>query len=270
MAAHSNDSPVSTIARMSCHELPASVRVALWATSALGGGLEMAEVPRRAMPDLDECEGLSAALQVWRDLGEQVVLVALPRPGDLVGMPPAGPELLAAATAAAECVFVPGTGATLVPTIEQFGPAGDQGWISRWRTFDAGPMPVHRVEALDLGQTELELRTELAALTQELAAAGAPPFGASAERGVERARAAQRSAGKWGLPEGLPPRAVRVIDLAGTVLVLTDAGLDSVVGSLDASTTGRRTELLRRLQSHATRALADATNAAALHLAFRR
>lgn len=252
---------------MSVHELPASVRVSLWATLVLAGELPAVDLPRRALPDIDETTGLVEAVTLWRDLGERVVLVALPRPGDLGGMPRASPELVAAATRAEECVFVPGLGSALVPLLEVFGTTSDQGWIVRWQGHAADPVPTHRVEALDLGQTELTLRTELAELTAELASAGAPPFGEVAERGAQRARAVRAGAGRWGLPDGLPPRAVRVVDLAGTVLGLTDAGLDTAHASVDATSMARRTQVLQRLQSHAARALADATNVAALHLA---
>ena len=51
-----------------------------------------------------------------------VVLVALPRPGDLSGMPRGSADLVAAATEAGECVFVPGIGGALVPTIEPSAP----------------------------------------------------------------------------------------------------------------------------------------------------
>ncbi|MFK5635423.1 hypothetical protein [Ornithinimicrobium sp. LYQ103] len=252
---------------MSVHELPASVRVSLWATRVLAGELPAVDLPRRALPDIDETTGLVEAVTLWRELGERVVLVALPRPGDLAGMPHASPELVAAATRAEECVFVPGVGGALVPLLEIFGTTHDQGWIVRWQTHGADPVPTHRIEALDLGQTELALRTELAELTAELSSAGAPPFGEAAERSAQRARAVREGAGRWGLPPGLPPRAVRVVDLAGTVLALTDAGLDSAHASVDAASTTRRTQVLRRLQAHAARALADATNVAALHLA---
>ena len=57
--------------------------------------------------------------------------------------------------------------------------------------------------------------------------------------------------------------------LAGSVLAMTDAGLDTATASVDAASVSRRSEVLRRLQSHAARALADAANAAALHLAYR-
>lgn len=266
--AHSSHRP-PTIGDMADHELPASVRAALWGTEVLRGRLPVAELARRALPDVDVVHGLAERVELWRDLGERVLLVALPRPGDLGAMPQGAPELLAAATSAQECVFVPGVGGALVPGLETFGPPGDQGWSATWTAYAASPVATHRVEALDLGQTELALRQELAALTQELAHAGAPPFGAVAERGAARARAAGGGSSAWGLPAGVPPRAVRVVDLAGSVLTMAEAGLESAVHSADARSVVRRDEVLRRLRSLASRALADATNAAALHLAYR-
>lgn len=265
---HSSHRP-PTIGDMADHELPASVRAALWGTEVLRGRLPADELDRRALPDVDVVSGLAGQVGLWRDLGERALLVALPRPGDLGGMPQGSPDLLAAATAAQECLFVPGVGGALVPELETFGPPGDQGWRATWTAYPAAPLATHRVEALDLGQTELALRQELAALTQELVQAGAPPFGAAAERGAARARDAGRGTAAWGLPGGMPPRAVRVVDLAGTVLTMADAGLESAAHSADASSVVRRDEVLRRLRSLASRALADATNAAALHLAYR-
>jgi hypothetical protein len=258
-----------TIGDMPHHELPACVRVSLWGTAVLTGRLPAPDLPRRALPDLDECVGLVETVATWADVGERTLLVALPRPGDLTGMPQGPVELAAAATRAQECVFVPGVGGALVPVLETFGPAGDEGWLARWTPYPAEPVATHRIEALDLGQTELALRQELAALTGELSQAGAPPFGAAAERGAARARRVSDDAVLWGLPDGLPPRAVRVIQLAGTVLALTDAGLDTSTASVDAASMTRRSDVLRRLRTHAARALADAANAAALHLAYR-
>lgn len=254
---------------MSDHELPASVRVALWGTEVLAGRLAAEDLPGRALPDLDHCTGLVDPVETWRDVGERAVLVALPRPGDLAGMPLGSPELADAATLAEECVFVPGVGGALVPEIAEFGPEGDRGWQATWTAYPADPVATHRVEALDLGQTELTLRRELADLTDALTGAGAPPFGVAAQRGAARARAAADRAGRWGLPPGMPPRAARIVDLAGTVLTLADLGLDTVTSTLDSSTTVSRTDLLRRVRSQASRALADATNVAALHLGYR-
>lgn len=246
------------------------MRVALWVTAAWAGQVPLEEVPRRAMPDLDEVDGLLEPVRLWGQLGERALLVALPRPGDLSGMPRGSADLLAAATRAEECVYVPGVGGALVPTFEEFGPEGDRGWLARWETFASEPVPTHRVEALDLSQVELGLRTGLSEQTEALAGVGATPFGAAAETGARRARAAVRAGtliGDWGLPDGIPGRAARVIDLAGTVLRLADAGLEPGADAADASSTLARAHLLRTLQAQAARALADATNAAVLALA---
>lgn len=251
------------------HELPASIRVALWSTQVLAGRVAAADLPRLALPDLDECTGLRETVELWASLGERVVLAALPRPGDLTGLPAGPVDLVRAATEAEECVYVPGVGGALVPTLARFGPVGDQGWLASWTAYPAGPVPTHRIEALDLGHIERALRTELGELTEQLLRTGAPPFGRSAENGAARARAVRSGAGAWALPDGLPPRALRVIDLAGTVLALAEASLDPQLESVDAASTSHRALLLRRLRDHALTALADGTNAAALHLAFR-
>ncbi|OLT15881.1 hypothetical protein BJF80_07845 [Serinicoccus sp. CUA-874] len=248
------------------HELPASVRVALWATAAYAGRIDVSGVAPRALPDLDHVEGLAEPLAMWQSLGERAVLVALPRPGDLSGMPSATGDLHAAASAARECVFIPGLGGALVPDFERFGPEGDQGWAVRFELHGADPYPTHRVEALDLGQLELSLRTELAAHTQTLAATGGAPFGAAADRALDRLRALA-DADRWGLPPGLPGRAERLIGLAATVLRLTEAGLDPDLESVDLATTSARGQTLRRLHAQAATSLADATNTAVLHLA---
>ncbi|MHB1473470.1 MAG: hypothetical protein ACYDDU_03645 [Dermatophilaceae bacterium] len=78
--------------------LPVSVRLALWATAAYAGQLRLEDVIDRAHPDLDHVAGDFDHLSLWRDLGERAVLVALPRPGNLSGMPRGSPELIAAAT----------------------------------------------------------------------------------------------------------------------------------------------------------------------------
>ena len=64
-------------------ELPASVRLALWITASWRGDLGTTDALGRAFPDLDHVAGDLARLDVWRDLGEQALFVALPRPGDL-------------------------------------------------------------------------------------------------------------------------------------------------------------------------------------------
>lgn len=243
--------------------LPASVRVSLWATAALHGRLPLEEVPGRALPDLDHCEGLVPRLQVWRDLGERVVLVALPRPGDVTGLPRGGPELLAAATDAEEAVFVPGLGGVLVPRVRPYGPEGDQGWQAVWQAFDADPVPVHRVQALDPAEAELRLRRDLAALTDRLAAVPGLPLDGLAAGGAVRDRVDR----EWGLPDGPGPRVLRLLTLSGRLLAIAEAGLDRGVEAADVTSTQQRRQVLGELQDRARQALVVATNAAALELA---
>ena len=131
--------------------LPVSVRLALWATAAYAGRLPMQDVAGRAHPDIDHVDGDLDHLSLWYDVGERVVLVALPRPGKLSGMPRGSAELIAAATDAGECVFVPGVGGALVPTMQTFGTAGDQGTRVTWTAYDADPVQTYVLEALSHG-----------------------------------------------------------------------------------------------------------------------
>ncbi len=244
-------------------DLPASVRVALWSTAALSGALDVDAVPRRAMPDLDHVDGLVAQLGLWRDLGERLVLVALPRSGDLRSMPRGPADLIAAATEAEELVYVTGLGGALVPQIQTFGPEGDQGWEAQWTAFDSDPVPQHVVQQLSLPDAELELRRGVAALTQQLADAPGQPLSGHGLEAVVRGSVDE----VWGLPEGLPPRAIRVIELAGAITNLAGAGLDHRLHSVDSNSTLQRERILRELHDVSTQALVAATNVGALYLA---
>jgi hypothetical protein len=252
-------------------ELPASVRLALWTTHVWSTGGRLEDAMRLATPDVDHVAGDLDRLSLWRDLGEQALLVALPAAGDLTGVPKAPADAQGAAAAAGECVFVPGIGGMLVPTVSTYGldaaaTAGDSrardgldtGTRVDWTAYDSAPVPRHRVEALDTSQLERHLREELLTATEAFDAVGGQPFAGSAAR--ELADAAL--GGAWGLPSGMPGRAARVIALAGTVGRIVDVALAAGDGALTATDAGRRHALLLRLQRSADRTLADATNAA--------
>ena len=248
-------------------ELPASVRLSLWTTHAWATGAPLEAAVRRALPDIDHVDGDLGRLSVWRDLGEQALLVALPAPGDLVGLPRASAEALGAAAAGGEAVFVPALGGMLVPSISSFGDdvrgGLDVGTRVDWTAYDAEPVPRHRVEALEASQLERHLREELRIVTEHLDALGGQPFAATASRALADAALG----GRWGLPAGLPGRAAQVIALAGTVARVVDVAVVAGDGALNASTAASRHSLLLRLQRAADRALADATNAACAVLA---
>lgn len=240
-------------------ELPASLRVALWATSLLASGGDLAQVAPRALPDVDHVAGLLDRLTLWRDLGESAVLVALPGPGDVSGLPRAGSEAVDAAVEAGEAVYVPGIGGMLVPEDSTFGSSGRR---LDWHHHDADPVPVHRIEALSLRQIERRIHDVVTTAGHDLVAVGGQPFADSLAREI----ADNRLGGAWGLPDDLDDRGYRVITLAGTVGAAARLGLEHS-GALDARTATDREGILRSLTRTADSVLADAANAACAQIA---
>lgn len=244
-------------------DLPAAVRLSLWVTAAWAGHLDLEEALRQALPDADQVAGDVGHLATWQDFGERVLACALPRAGDISGMPRGNPELNAAATETGECVYVPAIGGALVPSVEVFGPAGDEGMTVRLTAYDCAPTPAHRLEELHESQIERELRTRLAHATSALKSLDIQPFAGSSLRAQADEVAALR---EWGLPSGLPGRAIRILQTAGTVGAAVDFALDHPT-AIDLASDVERQQALRELQAATDRAMARATTAAALHLA---
>jgi hypothetical protein len=232
---------------------------------AYAGRLTVAEAVERTHPDIDHVTGDIDRLSLWRDLGERAVLVALPRPGNLAGMPRGSAELVAAATEAGECVYVPGVGAALVPTIESFGPAGDEGTRVTWSVYNCEPVPTHALDALSLSEVEQGFRQELMEHTRVIEDLDAKPWAGSPFRSM----ADGLSNRQWGLPDGLPSRAVKIIAMASLVGVATELGLSDQAQSqvLTSAVAERRRMVLTRLDASADSAMAAATTIAALSIA---
>ncbi|MGN6415629.1 hypothetical protein [Flexivirga sp.] len=244
-------------------DLPAAVRLSLWVTAAWAGHLDLEEAVRRALPDADHVTGDLQHLATWQDFGERVLACALPRAGDISGMPRGNPELTAAATESGECVYVPALGGALVPSVEIFGPEGDEGMAVRLTAYDCAPTPAHRLEELHESQIERELRGRLAEATSDLESLDIRPFAGSSLRAQADEVATLR---RWGLPSGLPGRAIRILQTAGIV----GAAIDFALGhshAIDLSADVGRQRALLDLQAATDRAMAQATTAAALHLA---
>lgn len=247
-------------------ELPASVRLALWVTAAWSGDLPTREALARSFPDVDHVAGDLARLDVWRDLGEGALFVALPRPGDVSGMPRASTAATAHAAEAGECVYVAGIGGLLVPTLTSFGPEGDVGLRVDWTAYDAEPVPRHRLEMLELRDVERTLMTRLAEHTARLTDIGGQPWGREARAAAESALDTRL----WGVPRTTPGRALRIMSLAGTASQLANrAGSLTALGSdgVDTPTMTSRSSALRSLGGDADTALAEATNVAVMSLA---
>lgn len=246
-------------------ELPASVRLALWTTLAWRGDVTLPEALERSLPGVDHVTGLTPTLQAWGGIGEQALFVALPRPGDLAGLPPCEVAVAGHAAQAGECVHVAGVGGILVPTQSEFGPPGDTGLRIDWSTYDAAPIPRHVLEMLDLRQTERALLERMRHHTDRFEAVGGQPW-------AREARAAAESSpqhSSWGLPDQVPPRALHVMALAASVSGLAArAGALTALGSHgpDARTAGQREQLLRALAADGDKALAEAANVAVMAL----
>jgi len=245
--------------------LPVCVRLALWATAAYAGQLSVQSAVDRAHPDLDDVTGCLGRLLLWRDLGERAVLVALPRPGNLFGMPRGSAELVAAATDAGECVYVPGIGAALVPSIEHFGHPGDQGTRVTWSAYDCDPVPVHTLAALSLSEIDQGFRQELMEHTRAIEDLDAKPWVSSPFRSM----ADELTISQWGLPDGLPPRAIKIITMAALVGVATELGLSDQAQSqvLTGMVAEQRRMELTHLGASSDRAMAAAATVAALSIA---
>jgi hypothetical protein len=245
--------------------LPLSVRFALWATVAVQGRLDPDDAVAAAHVDIDDLAGEPAGrLELWRDFGESAVLVALPRPGDLTGMPRTALDASGAAADAGECVFVAGMGGLLVPTITTFGPEDDEGIAVTWDAYDSEPVPRHRLEALSLRELDHELAEAVRDGSATLEAVDGLPWSAQPREQTER-RLESRT---WGVPPATSNRALRVMLMAARIGVIVDEGLRlAATPSLDVHSSGRREVGLRSLQTVADRVLAGSTNLAVMELA---
>lgn len=243
-------------------ELSASARLSLWGTSYFAGLSELEAALERTAPDADHHEGARSWLATRRSLGERVVLLALPRPGDPSDLP-GGSDLRAAAIEVGECVFVPGLGGALVPAVHEYGPVGDRGLAVRWTAHDSDPVASHVLDAWSAREVEREFSAAVQTATRALADAPTPWLSRGlADHAVDRLGAAD-----WGLPLGLNPRTVRIISLAGAVGELTSLALRAPQDGTSAAVIDARRRVLRDLQRGGELALTRAVNIAALHLA---
>lgn len=236
--------------------------MSLWGTCLLTGRVDVDTAIEASAPDADHATGARTWLETCSSLGERVVLMALPRPGDY-GDAPGGGDLREAALAAGECVFVPGLGGGLVPLVEEYGPPGDRGVSVTWRHHDSDPVAPHVLDAWSSRQAERDLSRAMAEATQALSGLAVP----WASRGLADGAAARLGTPTWALPAGLPPPAARLIDLAAGVADLARLATDSPDDGTNAAGIAARQQHLRRLAAAADHALTRGINVAALHLA---
>ena len=244
------------------YELPASVRLSVWLTHAFRFRRPLTDAVADALPDVDDVDPAVERLQLWRDMGERVVCVDLPQPGMFGSLLPPTSAAAAVASEVGECLFVPSLGGALVPRLEVYGPADDEGLRLTLEPHDSDPVPAHRLEMLALPDIDRRFRETMLREVELLEELGAMPLSASRHRAAADERAA---AAQWALPPGLPSRAVRIITTAGLVLAALDQAR-AVPAGHDASSHSVRDAALRRLSAQTQTTMAEATTVAALEL----
>jgi len=244
-------------------ELPASVRLALWATRALvRGESDLDRVVRAASPDIADVDAAPAVarLDLWQRFGERVVLVSLPAPGDLVGLPRGGAEFVGAALDAGECAWSPLLGGALVPEFEEFGPAGDTGTLLRWTAHEAtSPVSAGDDDAADAERLLRSSTLEAVRALEDLDVA-------QWDSGLRSLADERLASGRWGLPD-IDPRARRVITQAATLTSIAETALDHLHDAPTLLAGDRRGAILRDIAREARHALVTGARAAALDLA---
>jgi hypothetical protein len=240
--------------------------MAAWGTAALqrdvevdvaAAALEGSDEPHLVQHGLEPPEELDDVLGRWRDEGLLGLRLALPVPGDPLGL--RGPsELNRAAMAAGEAVVaVPHPAAAvpsvpaLVPAVTAFGPPGDQGHCVTWRCLDGDPA---RADTPGLGQADRELREALRSSVDALHQLDATSWTARADRvaALRHGRPVLR------LPPGHDPRADVLAEQALGVLAVVDAARQDDGGSLSAHAAAARLAALAPLDRAARRALVAA------------
>jgi hypothetical protein len=255
--------------------LPRSARLAAWGTAVLASGVEAAlavkavtgddephevnaEVEVSAVLGLAEKCGLSELLNSLIRHGAPSLSVALPAPGDVLGLP-GPPTFNAAALEAGECVLVgqgPGPAIGIVPQITEFGSVYEPGAMVNWQAYAVG-----RRRVTDLGsvaEADRELRTALTDATTELARLDIARWRDDAADRVAAIRDGGLERGM--LPPSTPRRVVRVLATAARVRAIVELATEDDGAAVTGHEALRRAGALRGLDAVSRRAMAAAVN----------
>ncbi|MEY9927784.1 hypothetical protein ABH926_002418 [Catenulispora sp. GP43] len=238
-----------------------SGRLVAWGNAWLAGHTSLDSAAEQVRADGDEPHrvagvpgedgevGWTVALGRLRAAGVTGLRLALPRPGDPLGLK--GPAAFnQAAIAAGEAVLTDGTALGIVPSVDGYGPAGDRGHAVRW-TVTAVPDGAPATPTLS--EAERELNAALREAAEELArldvARWRPELAESlaAIRGHGRAPEAV-------LAPGYPPRAVKVLTQAQRLAAIADLAGQDEGGSVTALESRLRASALVGLERVTRRA----------------
>jgi hypothetical protein len=251
---------------MSAASMLRSGRLTAWGNAVLAGlsspdeaadRVVGADEPHRVadLPGEPAPVSLAFAFGRLRTLGASGLLLALPAPGDPLGL--CGPSAFnESATAAGEAVLVSGAGLGLVPEIGRYGPPGDEAVHVDWRCHRVDGRPGFGVPSL--AEAEHQLAETLRAATEalvELDVARWRPEAAEALAAIRSHDPAEH------LAPGYPPRAVRVLAQAERLTAIVALAAEDPGAASSASAMTAREDQLRPLERAARRARVAAYNA---------
>ncbi|MER5886295.1 hypothetical protein ABT160_20925 [Streptomyces sp. NPDC001941] len=249
---------------------PRSGRLAAWGNALLAGFVSPDDAALAVVGDdaVHRVEGLpgeaapvglTLAFGRLRALGVTGFRVALPAPGHPLGLS-GPPEFNARALEAGEAVVGFGAPYGLVPEVTEAGPAGDVHVEVVWHCLEVRQAPPADVPSL--GEAERELAEGLREATEVLTRLDVAASGPAAEAARDAFRARAEGDGRELLPQGYPPRAVRVLELARRIGLLVSLAYDAGHGgAVSASEMAARGAALRPVERVARRAQVAAYNA---------
>jgi hypothetical protein len=234
--------------------------LAAWASAWVAGRVSLDQVvdavtgddaPHRVAGLRVDVLPLHELLATWRRAGEPV-LVALPAPGDVRGVPGPAP-FRAAALDAGEAVAGGGLGA--VPEITDYAPSSNPTTVV-WQVHAVEPVPPDP-------QSVPDAQYELTTAIRECASALVSADVSGAMDGIaEPLQDARRAGDVVNLPPGFPSRAVALLSQAERLQAVLDLALtDPRGGAVDQAGMRARTDALRPLATAVRRARATAYNA---------
>jgi hypothetical protein len=255
--------------------LPRSALLCAWGTAALRGEVAAVHAVRAVQGD-DEphglvladdplvrpCDDVAGLLDALRTAGTTGLRLVLPVPGDLAGL--AGPpEVNAEAVDAGECLLtVGGAPLILVPLVESFGSALEPGHLVTWWVHDARVPPEATSSVSD---AERQLREVLTAATRQLGDLGLGDSGLarSGPELLDRLADVRHGTSPCAdLPQGLPARSLRVLDLAWRVRRIVALAGEDDGGAVNGWEASRRSQALQGLDGAGRHAIVAALNAA--------
>lgn len=255
-------------------DLPRSALLCAWGGAALRGDVSIARAARvvqgddephtvhladdplvRASDDLTE---LLAAIRAGGATGLRLVL---PVPGDLTGL--AGPPAVnAEAVEVGECVLtVGGPPLALVPLVEEFGSVHEPGHLVTWWVHDASPPAP---PTAGLSDVDRQLRDVLVRATRQLGELGLADSSLtrSGSELLDRLTAVRHGRGpSTVMPDGVPPRSLRTLDLAWRLSSIVDLAAEDDGGAVSGWEATRRRHALQEVATVARHAVVAALNA---------